>query len=105
MRWIALSLLVVASGCASVTNSFAVEDEQSLVSEANLLLCGARVPLRRGGKQLSISYAIECEGDGHVALRYTSGEQHDCLIGYVTQGAVQKFIFRATEEGCVAVAR
>ncbi|VWX46955.1 exported hypothetical protein [Novosphingobium sp. 9U] len=105
MRWLVLAVLVVVSGCNTATNSFAVEDEQGIVSGANLLLCGAKVPLRRTGKQLLVSYAIDCEATGHVALTYTSGEQHDCLVGYVTQGAVQSFTFRATKKGCVAALR
>lgn len=105
MRWIALSMLVVVSGCTSVTNSFAVEDDRSEVSQATLLLCGANVPLRRTGELFFINYAIRCEGDGQVALTYTSGEQYNCLVGYVTQGAVQHFRFRATTKGCLTVTR
>ncbi len=77
-----------------------VEDEQRAVVAATLLLCGEEAPLQRSGGRLSVSKAIDCEGGGRIALRYASGSEHDCIVGYVTPGVVQSFTYRATENGC-----
>ena len=94
-------MLFVLSACNRVENSFVVEDRQNIVVEAALVLCGTEMPLRRDGDQFVISKAIDCEGSGHLTLRYSSGDRHDCIVGYVTPGAVQSFRFQATEQGCV----
>ncbi len=77
-----------------------VEDEKRAVVAANLLLCGEETPLRRSGGRLSVSKTIECEGSGRIVLRYATGSEHDCPVGYVTPGAVQSITYRASEKGC-----
>ena len=77
-----------------------VEDEQRAVVAANFLLCGEETPLRRSGGRLSVSKTIECEGTGRIVLRYATGSEHDCTVGYVTPDTVQSFTYRATEKGC-----
>jgi hypothetical protein len=72
-----------------------------MVTAAELTLCGAEVPLRRSGRQLALSKVLNCEGSGHIRLHYKSGRRYDCIVGYVTPGAVQNFTFRETEIGCV----
>lgn len=93
-------MLIVVSACSRVENTFVVADEKKLVTAAELTLCGAEVPLRRSGGQFTVSKAIDCEGSGRIRLRYASGGKYDCIVGYVTPGAVQNFTFRATENGC-----
>jgi hypothetical protein len=101
MRWLAFALLLALSACSKVENTFVVEDEESAVLAANLVLCGTETPLQRTGGQLAVSKAIDCEGSGRITLRYASGGQHDCIVGYVTPGAGQSFAYRATANGCV----
>jgi hypothetical protein len=93
-------MAIVLSACSKVENSFVVEDEQNAVVAATLVVCGSETPLRRRGERLAVSKRIRCEGSGHISLRYASGAQHDCLVGYVTPGAPQNFTYRATEAGC-----
>ncbi len=100
MRWIALAIPIIVSACSSVENTFVVADEQKMVAAAELRLCGAEAPLQRSGGQLTTSKAIDCEGSGRIHMRYASGREYDCIVGYVTPGAVQNFTFRATENGC-----
>jgi len=88
------------SACSQVENTFIVEDEHRSVTAAKLFLCGSETPLRRSGDRLAVSTVIECEGGGHITLRYASGGEHDCTVGYVTPAAVQSFTYRATENGC-----
>jgi len=100
MRWLSFALLFVLSSCSKVENAFVVEDENRSVVEARLVLCGAETPLQRTGERLAVTKAIGCEGSGRIKLRYASGDEHECIVGYVTPGAVQRFTFRATEKGC-----
>ena len=100
MRQLALVMALVLSACSMVENSFVVEDEQNAVVAATLVVCGSETPLRRGGERLVVSKRISCEGSGHIRLRYASGAEHDCPVGYVTPGAPQNFTYRATETGC-----
>lgn len=92
---------MLVAACSTVDNTFVVMDEQKAVSGAKLVLCGSEVPLRRNGDRLSVSKAIDCEGSGHITLRYTSGDERECVVGYVTPGMAQSFTFRATQKGCV----
>ena len=100
MKWLAFAIPIVLTACSRVENSFGVEDEQRTVVAAKLVLCGAETPLQRTGERLAVNKAIDCEGSGRIALRYASGDEHDCVVGYVTPGAVQSFTYRATENGC-----
>lgn len=100
MRWLAFAILMLVSGCSRVPNSFVVEDQNRAVASAKLVLCGSETPFERTGDRLVVSKRIECEGSGLVRLRYASGEEHECVVGYVTPGAVQDFTFRATKNGC-----
>ena len=100
MRVFLLPIFTLVSACSTVDNTFVVMDEQKAVSGAKLVLCGSEVPLRQSGDRLSVSKAIDCEGSGYITLRYASGDEHVCVIGYVTPGAAQSFTFRATERGC-----
>ena len=100
MRRLGFLSIILLSACSKTENTFIVVDEQRRVAEANLMLCGSERPLRRSGNQLAVSADIECEGDGRITLRYASGEKHDCIVGYVTPGALQSFTYRATQEGC-----
>lgn len=100
MRLIALAMPIVMSACSRVENTFVVADEKGMVAAAELTLCDAKVPLRRSGGQLTVRRAIDCEGSGRIRLHYASGGDFDCILGYVTPGAVQNFTFRAAENGC-----
>ena len=100
MRWLALVIPIIVSACSRVENTFVVADEQKIVAAAELTLCGAEVPLQRSGGRLTVSKVIDCEGSGRIRLRYASGGEYDCIVGYVTPGAVQNFTFRATKSGC-----
>lgn len=93
-------LPLVLSSCSKVENAFVVEDENRSVVEAKLVLCGTETPLPRTGERLAVSKTIGCEGSGRIRLRYASGDEHECIVGYVIPGAVQSFTFRATESGC-----
>ena len=93
-------MIIALSACSKVENTFVVSDEEKRVTEANLLLCGTATPLRRNGNQLSVGAEINCEGAGRITLRYASGEEYNCIVGYVTPGLVQNFTYRATEKGC-----
>jgi hypothetical protein len=84
-----------------VENSFVVEDQQQAVITAKLLLCGEETPFRRVGGRLAVSKVIDCEGGGHISLRYASGNEHDCPVGFVTPAAKQSFTYRATAKGCI----
>ena len=95
-----MAIPIVLSACSRVENSFVVKDEQKAVAAAKLVLCGWETPLQRTGARLAVSKAIDCEGSGHIRLRYASGDEHDCPVGYVTPGAKQTFTYRATETGC-----
>ncbi len=101
MRFLALALLVVLSACSKVDNTFVVNDAKRSVTSADLELCGSIIPLRRSGDRLSAVASIDCEGSGRINLLYATGVEHECMVGYVTPGAVQSFEFRATEAGCV----
>lgn len=100
MRCIALAIPLVLSACSTVENTFVVEDEQKSIVAATLVLCGSVTPLQRRGDRLVVSQSIDCEGSGHIRLRYASGDEHNCPVGYVTPGAEQNFTYRATEIGC-----
>ena len=100
MKWLAFTIPVALSACSRVENTFVVEDEQRAVVAAKLVLCGAETPLQRTGGRLAVSKAIDCEGSGRIRLSYASGGEHDCIVGYVTPGAVQSFTYRASEKGC-----
>jgi hypothetical protein len=93
-------MLLSLSACSRVGNSFVVEDGLRLVEEATLELCGSEVLLIRAGDHLAVSKTITCEGSGRIALRYSSGAEHYCPVGYVTPGAVQTFRYTAMENGC-----
>lgn len=99
-RLIFAAILVTLSACSRVENSFVVLDQQSLVAEATLVLCGMQKPLRRAGERFVISSTVACEGSGHITLHFVSGDEHDCIVGYVTSGAAQSFVYRATPKGC-----
>ncbi|WP_427964135.1 hypothetical protein [Altererythrobacter sp.] len=100
MKWLAISITLALFACSKVENTFAIEDEEQAVVEATLLLCGEETPLRRIGGRLSVSKTIDCEGSGRIILRYASGSEQICTVGYVTPGAVQSFTYRATDKGC-----
>jgi hypothetical protein len=102
MRVLAPLLLLIVPSCASVENSFIVSDDAKVVESATLKLCGRDTPLRRTDRRFDARQAINCEGSGSIRLRYASGDEHDCTIGYVTPGGDQSFKFRATPTGCVA---
>lgn len=97
---LSLVILALISACSKVENSFVVIDEAGIVVTASLDLCGSAIPLQRDGDRLIAIKAIACEGSGKIVLRYTSGAEQECTVGYVTPGAAQSFEFRATEEGC-----
>lgn len=101
MRFFGLSVLAILSACSRGENRFVVEDDQSLVIAANIELCDSVVPMDRTGDRFIGSVAINCEGSGHIKLRYASGDEHDCLIGYVTPGIIQSITYQATAQGCV----
>ena len=101
MRWLAFAIPLGLSACSGVQNTFVVEDEQRAVVDAKLVLCGAETPLRRTGERLVARTDIDCEGSGRITLHYASGDEHDCIVGYVTPNAMQSFTYRATEKGCV----
>jgi hypothetical protein len=100
MRWLVFAIPIFLSACSRVENSFVVKDEQRAVVAAKLVLCGRETPLIRTGDGFAVSRAIDCEGSGRITLRYASGDEHECIVGYVTSGAMQSFTYRATEEGC-----
>lgn len=100
MRTLAPLLLLICWSCTRIENTFVVKDEAKLVTSATLTLCGKDTPLRRGGDRFGGGKVIDCEGSGRIRLRYASGQEHDCTVGYVTPGAVQSFTFRATATGC-----
>lgn len=100
MRWLVPVLLIASSSCARTENSFLVTDDNNIVQSAKLMLCGEEKQLRRRGERLTTNRIINCEGSGRIKLRYASGAEHDCLVGYVTPGLTQTFKFRATESGC-----
>lgn len=100
MRLCAVLSLTALSACTQVENSFVVEDQQRSVETAKLVLCGSETLLRRRGDQLAVSKVVECEGNGWIELQYVSGNKYECIVGYVTPGAVQTFTYRATKNGC-----
>lgn len=100
MRLLAALSLTALSACTQVENSFVVEDQQRSVETAKLVLCGSETPLRRRGDQLAVSKVVECEGNGRIELQYVAGNEYECIVGYVTPGAVQTFTYRATKNGC-----
>ena len=101
MRWLTFAILGALSACSPrVENAFVVEDEQNAVATAKLTLCGSETPLQRQGERLAVRKSIDCEGSGHVTLRYATGDEHDCAVGYVTPGAEQNFKYQATAKGC-----
>jgi len=100
MRLLALLSITAITACTQAENGFVVEDQQQRVETATLVLCGSETPLRRKGDQLEVSKVVQCEGEGRIKLRYSSGDEHECVVGYVTPGAVQNFAFNATDNGC-----
>lgn len=100
MKWLTFAVLLALTACARVEDVFVVRDDQKLVEEATLDLCGVEITLARLGEQFVGRKAIDCEGSGQVKLRYTTGKKHECIVGYVTPGAGQHFSFRATKKGC-----
>jgi len=100
MRLLALLSITAITACTQAENGFVVEDQQQRVETATLVLCGSETPLRRKGDQLEVSKVVQCEGEGRIKLRYSSGDEHECVVGYVTPGAVQNFAFHATNNGC-----
>jgi hypothetical protein len=100
MRWGTFVIPVALYACTSAENRFVVDDAQTHVVAATLVLCGSETPLQRNGKRLTLSKPITCEGSGYIRLRYTSGDDHVCPVGYVTPGMEQDFTYRTTETGC-----
>lgn len=94
------TILITLSACSRVENSFVVIDQQNLVSKAMLVLCGTQYPLQRTGARLVVRKPVTCEGSGHITLHFVSGDEHDCIVGYVTPGMAQSFVYRATPKGC-----
>ena len=100
MRTFAFAALLALAACSAVENTFAVEDEAGAVKTATLVLCGSTTTLLRSNGRLSVSRPIDCEGEGRIRLTYASGQQRECLVGYVIPGAKQDFRFRASEADC-----
>jgi hypothetical protein len=100
MRTLAFAPLFALVACSAVENTFTVEDEKGAVTAAALVLCGSTTHLVRSDGRFSVSKPIDCEGEGHIRLTYASGQERDCLVGYVTPGAKQDFRFRASETEC-----
>lgn len=100
MKWLAFAIAMALSGCCCVENHFVVQDGQRNVVAATLELCGSETPLQRRANRLAVSYPIDCEGSGHIRLRYASGVEHVCPGGYVTPGVEQNFTYKATDMGC-----
>ncbi|ODP38475.1 hypothetical protein BFL28_13960 [Sphingomonas turrisvirgatae] len=100
MRKLTPLLLLMGWSCTRIENTFVVHDEAKLVASATLTLCGDDTPLRRSGDRFGGSRVIDCEGSGSIRLRYASGREYNCIVGYVTPGSVQNFTFRPTRTGC-----
>ena len=93
-------LFLPLAACSAIENSFTVEDAHGVVSAAELDFCGSTTPLHRVDGQFVGSVPIDCEGRGHVRLTYASGQKRECLVGYVTPGAKQDYLFRASDMEC-----
>ena len=100
MKWLTLSITLALSACSKMENTFEVKDEQQAVVAATLILCGEETPLGRDAGRLTVSKTIKCEGSGRIVLRYASGSEKSCTVGYVTPAAKQGFYYRATEKHC-----
>lgn len=103
MKVLAFAALWCLASCSRVENTFTVEDEGKAVAVADLVLCGSETPLKRVDGRFVVSKPIRCEGDGYIRLTYSSGQEKECRIGYVTPGAKQNFRFRAGEAKCQAL--
>ncbi len=100
MRWTPLLLVVMVWGCSRVQNDFRVEGQRQLASSATLSLCGSEMALEREGAHFIGSRVIDCEGSGHIRLRYKDGKVVDCPVGYVTPGSELDYRFRAEPSYC-----
>lgn len=98
----ALLLAIGLAACSSIENDFIITDSGNAVSSADVVLCGARIPLVRHGNVLSGSFKITCEGEGFVSANLRSGGEIRCRIGYVTPGAKQDFNFVVERGQCLA---
>lgn len=97
-----LAALMLAS-CTFDQDIFGVDDPQGLAKSAVLQLDGYDQPLEREGTRLWTSRRIKRDADGRIRILYTDGREADCLIGYVTPGAGQRWNFRLTRAGCEPV--
>ena len=98
MEVLRLAPLFALAGCSLPSgNSFTVADENAVLRSAQLVLCSTTIPLERHDGRFTATRQIDCEGSGYILLTEASGEQRQCVVGYVTPGAKQEFTFQESE--------
>ena len=96
---LSLAPLLALAGCSlfGEENSFTIEDENGVVTSAQLVLCGASTPFERQNGRFTAIRQIDCEGSGYIQLTDRDGDQRQCVVGYVTPAAEQNFTYQESE--------
>lgn len=85
--------LLNLSACGDISNDFAIQDPENTIASAEIRLCHRHVQMIKSGKEFRGTMPITCEGEGRILVRFVTGHQSICKIGYVTPGAQQGFQF------------
>lgn len=100
MRKALLLCAVALTSCTGKSDTFTVADPNGLAKSAVLQLDGHAQSLTRFSKRLTTVREIRRDAHGRMLITYADGRKVDCLIGYVTPGALQQWDFRLTPTTC-----
>jgi len=100
MRKTLLLCVAALASCTGKSDTFTVADPDSLAKSAVLQLDRHAQSLARDGKRLSTVRQIRRDAHGRILITYADGRKVDCPIGYVTQGAMQRWDFRLSPTAC-----
>lgn len=96
---VCFGLLSLAS-CKRVSNEFIIHDPESVVSSAELRLCGKHLQLAKSKGEIRGKVPITCEGEGSILVGLSGGRETACHVGYVTPGGEQTFEFVVQNGQC-----
>ena len=91
---------IALASCTGEPVTFTVADPHGLAASGVLQLDGHAQTLARDGERLSIARIIRRDAHGRILITYADGRKVDCLIGYVTPSAPQRWEFRLTPSEC-----
>ena len=98
--WAILISSLLLGACSRTENHFIVEDPDSQIARADVLLCGRKVRLSNEVAQYIGKAEVDCEGEGTLSIQLKDGATVSCKVGYVTPGAIQAFHFALEGREC-----